>query len=56
MILTTHYMEEAERLCDYIVIMDNGKILQEGSLGTLLTKATDLDELFVSLTGRRINE
>lgn len=56
MILTTHYMEEAERLCDYIVIMDNGIILREGTLGSLLTEATDLDELFVSLTGRRINE
>jgi lipooligosaccharide transport system ATP-binding protein len=30
-ILTTHYMEEAERLCDRLVIMDNGKILAEGS-------------------------
>ena len=32
MILTTHYMEEAENLCDYIVIMDNGVILREGTL------------------------
>ena len=32
MILTTHYMEEAENLCDYIVIMDNGVILKEGTL------------------------
>ncbi len=30
-ILTTHYMDEAERLCDRIVIMDNGKILAEGA-------------------------
>jgi lipooligosaccharide transport system ATP-binding protein len=29
-VLTTHYMEEAARLCDRIVIMDNGKILVEG--------------------------
>jgi lipooligosaccharide transport system ATP-binding protein len=29
-IITTHYMEEAERLCDRIVIMDGGKILAEG--------------------------
>jgi ABC-2 type transport system ATP-binding protein len=56
MILTTHYMEEAEKLCDYIVIMDNGIILREGTLGILLTEAINLDELFVSLTGRRINE
>ena len=30
-ILTTHYMEEAARLCDRIVIMDNGQILVEGT-------------------------
>jgi ABC-2 type transport system ATP-binding protein len=36
MILTTHYMEEAEQLCDQIVIIDNGKILKEGTLKQLL--------------------
>jgi ABC-2 type transport system ATP-binding protein len=56
MILTTHYMEEAENLCDYIVIMHNGVILREGTLGFLLQEAKTLDDLFVSLTGRRINE
>lgn len=67
MILTTHYMEEAEYLCDYIVIMDNGIILKEGTLQQLLEEATitsenkdrnrkTLDDLFVSLTGRKINE
>jgi ABC-2 type transport system ATP-binding protein len=56
MILTTHYMEEAEKLCDYIVIMDNGIILREGTLDQLLLEARTLDDLFVSLTGRRIYE
>lgn len=56
MILTTHYMEEAENLCNYIVIMDNGVILREGTLDTLLIESRNLDDLFVSLTGRRINE
>ena len=41
MILTTHYMEEAENLCDYIVIMDNGIILKEGTLQQLLEEETD---------------
>jgi len=40
MILTTHYMEEAEYLCDYIVIMDNGVILKEGTLKELLENDT----------------
>jgi ABC-2 type transport system ATP-binding protein len=56
MILTTHYMEEAEKLCDYVVIMDNGIILREGTTGQLLSEARNLDDLFVSLTGRRIYE
>jgi len=41
MILTTHYMEEAENLCDYIVIMDNGEILKEGTLQQLLEEETN---------------
>jgi ABC-2 type transport system ATP-binding protein len=56
MILTTHYMEEAERLCDYIIIMDNGVILREGTLNQLLEDHRTLDDLFISLTGRKINE
>jgi ABC-2 type transport system ATP-binding protein len=41
MILTTHYMEEAEYLCDYIVIVDNGVILKEGTLEQLLEEDTN---------------
>ncbi len=36
LILTTHYMEEAEQLCDYIIIIDGGKILLEGTRDQLL--------------------
>jgi lipooligosaccharide transport system ATP-binding protein len=31
LIITTHYMDEAEQLCDRLVIMDNGRIVAEGS-------------------------
>jgi lipooligosaccharide transport system ATP-binding protein len=31
LVLTTHYMDEAEQLCDRLVVMDNGKIAEEGS-------------------------
>ena len=41
MILTTHYMEEAENLCDYIVIIDNGVILKEGTLHQLLEEESN---------------
>ena len=36
LILTTHYMEEAEQLCDYIIIIDHGKVLKEGVTDQLL--------------------
>jgi lipooligosaccharide transport system ATP-binding protein len=38
MILTTHYMEEAHRLGDRLVVMDGGKILTEGSPSTLVER------------------
>ncbi len=38
MVLTTHYMEEAARLCDRLVIMDLGKILTEGTPKALVEK------------------
>jgi len=40
LILTTHYMEEAEQLCDYIIIIDRGKILKEGTTTQLLEDDT----------------
>ncbi|NBU98797.1 MAG: ABC transporter ATP-binding protein, partial [Spirochaetia bacterium] len=38
LILTTHYMEEAEQLCDRILFLDRGKILASGTLDELLEK------------------
>jgi ABC-2 type transport system ATP-binding protein len=59
LILTTHYMEEAEQLCDDIIIIDHGKILREGTLQQLLSAeqgVRTLDELFISLTGRTLDD
>jgi ABC-2 type transport system ATP-binding protein len=57
LILTTHYMEEAESLCDYIIIIDEGKILREGNLKELLEgNAQNLDELFIRLTGKTLRD
>lgn len=50
MILTTHYMEEAENLCDYIVIMDSGTILKEGTLEQLLEN--DSNEKIIEFTAQ----
>jgi ABC-2 type transport system ATP-binding protein len=65
MILTTHYMEEAERLCDRIVIIDHGNVLREGTLRELLDnpdfsvpgskRPRNLDDLFLMLTGRNLD-
>ena len=59
LILTSHYMEEAEYLCDRIIIMDQGNILGEGTLQEILALGgghRSLDELFISLTGRHLYE
>jgi lipooligosaccharide transport system ATP-binding protein len=38
LLLTTHYMEEAERLCDELVIMDAGRIIEQGAPAALIRK------------------
>ena len=38
MLLTTHYMDEAERLCDRLVVMDEGRILDEGAPRALVSR------------------
>ena len=54
--LTTHFMEEAEELCDRIAIMDNGKIVTEGTVAELLKKhkAKNLEEVFLGTTGSNL--
>jgi len=49
-IYTTHYLEEAERLCDRIGIVDHGRILAEGTLDELKAKLGE--EEVVTLRGR----
>lgn len=57
-ILTTHYMEEAENLCDRVGIVDHGKLIALGSPKDLISKekVNNLEEVFIKLTGRRIRE
>jgi lipooligosaccharide transport system ATP-binding protein len=49
-VLTTHYLEEAERLCNRLVIMDDGKILVEGSPQDLVSTHVGGDILEVEHT------
>ncbi len=57
-LLTTHYMEEAEELCDRVGIIDNGKLISLGTPQQLKRqfKVKNLEEVFLQLTGRRIRE
>jgi ABC-2 type transport system ATP-binding protein len=57
-ILTTHYMEEAQELCDRVGIIDRGKLIALGSPKDLMIKysAGNLEEVFIQLTGRKIRE
>jgi ABC-2 type transport system ATP-binding protein len=50
-IYTTHYMEEAERLCDRIAIIDGGKLLALGTLAELLTQHGGAPTLMVKTNG-----
>jgi ABC-2 type transport system ATP-binding protein len=65
LLYTTHYMEEAERLCDHIAIMDDGRIVASGTLEELLRLRVEeavverprgLEPLFIQLTGKRLRD
>lgn len=68
-VLTTHYMDEAEILCDRLAIMDNGKIVTINTPKNLIKKLLDrgfkkpqevqqanLEDVFIDLTGKAIRE
>ena len=59
LIYTTHYMKEAEMLCNRISIIDHGVILREGSPAELIAsvpECNDLGQLFLTLTGRELRD
>jgi ABC-2 type transport system ATP-binding protein len=51
LVYTTHYMEEAERLCDRIVIMDHGKVVASDTLANLYRKLPAVESLTVEVEG-----
>jgi ABC-2 type transport system ATP-binding protein len=57
-ILTTHYIEEAEALSDRVGIIDYGRLIEVGTPEELLERyeAKNLEEVFLQITGRRILE
>ena len=58
LIYTTHYTEEAERLCDRIAIMDEGRVIADGRKSDLLSEhgCADVGELFLKLTGKGLRD
>ena len=63
LLYTTHYMEEAERLADRIVVMDHGRVLADDTLAGLRARASaahgasaSLETLFLDLTGRSLRD
>ena len=56
--LTTHYMDEAEKVADRIAIIDHGKIVAQGSPDELKqqTSTDSLEEAYLSLTGSSIRD
>ncbi len=57
-LLTTHYIEEAETLCDRVAIIDYGELLDIGTPQELMKKyeSDNLEGVFMNITGRRIME
>lgn len=62
-VLTTHDMAEAERLCDRIAIIDKGRFIAEGTVKELIAQVPSqngapatLEEVFIALTGKEIGD
>ena len=58
-VYTSHYLEEAEKICDRIAIIDHGKKIAEGKPGELAKQSetgANLEKLFIELTGSALRD
>ena len=55
LLLTTHYMEEAERLCDELVVMEHGRILVQGSPRALIREHVEPEVLEIRARRERVS-
>jgi ABC-2 type transport system ATP-binding protein len=53
-VLVTHYMDEAEKLCDRLVVVDHGRVIASGTPTELIesNQQSSLEDVFLALTGR----
>ena len=56
LVLTTHYMDEAEQLCDRLVVMDGGRIVAEGSPRELIERHSTREVLELRFARRAQHE
>jgi lipooligosaccharide transport system ATP-binding protein len=57
LILTTHYMEEAEILCDRVAIMDSGRIITiDSPAGLMSLHGGNLEHVYLKLTGKALKD
>lgn len=57
LLLTTHYMEEAERICDRVAIMDSGRLVTIDTPSNLMTlHGGHLEDVYLKLTGKQLTE
>jgi ABC-2 type transport system ATP-binding protein len=49
---TTHYMEEAERLCDRVGIIDSGKVIAEGTTQQLVARIGEREQVRIEVSGQ----
>lgn len=64
LLYTTHYMEEAERLADRIVVIDHGRVIADDTVGGMRGRvpalaggaAANLEQVFLALTGRSLRD
>ena len=56
LLYTTHYMEEAERLCDRVLILDRGQVLANDTVAHFKQQYTNLEAAFMQLTGRALRD
>jgi ABC-2 type transport system ATP-binding protein len=56
LLYTTHYMEEAQRLADRIVIIDNGRVIANDTVAGLTRGGDTLETVFLTLTGRSLRD